>query len=366
MFLRELQLVNFRNYKLLNMVFNSNINIILGNNAQGKSNLLESIYLLSMGKSFRTVIDAEMINFSEEYLRVKGNFDKSDEELSLEVMFSKIKKKFKINGLESSKNSDLLENAYIVVFSPEDLRIVKDEPEKRRKYLDRELFMIKPLYFKDLSKYKKSVMQRNALLKSEYPDDSMLDVWDENMVYFGCKVMDERKAFINKLITVSREIHSEITGRNEELELGYESNIEAFDEPESQTFAFKQALIDSREKDLLRKTTTRGPHKDDLSIQIDGVDARRFGSQGQQRTAALSLKLAELAIIKEETGEDAIILLDDVLSELDGERQHFLIKSLSNNQLFISAAEINKDIKNTFNQGEFFFVEEGKVSKKIF
>jgi DNA replication and repair protein RecF len=345
----------------LDISFDSKINILLGDNAQGKSNLLESIYLLSMGKSFRTARDAELIRFEEECMRVKGIFDKGKDDLYLEIIFSNSEKRFKINGVESRKNSDLLENAYIVAFSPDDLQIVKEEPEKRRKYLDRELFLIKPLYFKDMSKYKKSLMQRNALLKNENIDDSMLDVWDENLVYYGCKIIGERNNFIKKLKIISREIHGEISGQKEKLELEYESNIGNYEDFEQLKLIYKEILLDQRDKDILRRTTTRGPHKDDLSICINGIDVRRFGSQGQQRTAALSLKLAELRIIKEETGEDAIILLDDVLSELDKERQLFLIESLSSNQIFISAAEISYNIKKAFKEGKFFNIKKGEV-----
>jgi len=356
--------MNFRNYKSLSVNFDNRINIILGNNAQGKSNLLESIYLLSMGKSFRTIKDTEMIRFNEDFLRVKGVFIKKEEELSLEIIFKNKEKRFKINGLESVKNADLLENAYIVVFSPEDIQIIKEEPERRRKYLDRELFLIRPLYFRDMSRYKKSLLQRNSILKEEFPDASMLDVWDDNLIYYGLKIIRERKRFIEKLKIESREIYYNICGRKETFELRYEPNIEISDEINKQESSYKRILSESRGYDLSRKTTTRGPHKDDFSMFINGIDVRRFGSQGQQRTAALALKLAELMIIKEETGEEAIVILDDVLSELDKERQHFLIDSLFKSQIFISAAEINNDIRDAFAEGKFFYINKGEVSYK--
>ncbi|MDR2355738.1 MAG: DNA replication/repair protein RecF [Clostridiales Family XIII bacterium] len=363
MYIKKLELVDFRNYEKQSFCFHEKINIILGNNGQGKSNLLEGIYILCMGKSFRTQKDLEMIRFGSDFLRVCGSFEKAGKELNIDVLLSGEEKKFKIDGFLGSKNADLLENAYMVVFSPEDMRIVKEEPEKRRGFVDHELFMIRPLYYKNLSKYKKSLRHRNILLKEEMPNEELIDVWDENLFKYGSKIMRERNGFIEKLKQISKEVHASVTNGKEILELSYEPDMTFAEDFEEQRHLFIGRLRACREADKTRGFTSAGPHRDDMGISVNGVDVRRFGSQGQQRTAALSLRLAELSIIKEETGEDAVILLDDVLSELDGERQKFLIQSLSSNQVFISAAEMNEEIKKSLSDGYVYHIFAGRAER---
>jgi DNA replication and repair protein RecF len=370
MFIKSLRLDNFRNYERVEIDFHKKTNILIGNNGQGKTNLMEGIYVLSLGKSFRTTKDAEMIRFEAEFMKSEGVFEKEGEALLLEVKLNRkegsrhaVSKSFGVNGVKGTRNADLLENAYIVVFSPEDLRIVKDEPEKRRKFMDRELFLIKPLYYKALARYKKALQQRNALLKNGNVEENSIAAWDESLVYYGMRIMKERRFFIERVSGLSRNIHEKITGGRETLEIEYEANIPLYKEEEQQKCAFEKEMQKNREKDIKIMNTTAGPHRDDIRINIGGVDVRRFGSQGQQRTAALSLKLAELAVIKEETGEDAVILLDDVLSELDEGRQQFLINFLEGNQLFISAAEMSREKKDAFGIGKIFYVEKGEISE---
>ncbi len=362
MYIKELNLINFRNYKEAKIPFQERINIILGNNGQGKTNLLEGIYLLSMGKSFRTNKDAEMIKFDSEYFRVKGFFSKDEKKLSVEMYLSKTEKIFKIDGVEKRKNADLLENVYTVIFSPEDLKTVKEDPDKRRRFLDRQLFQLKPLYYKDLAKYKKILKNRNSTLKEEIIDEGLLDVWDEYLIDTGAKIIMERKELLTNLGKISSEINSNITNGKEKLEIEYEPDIEIKENIDEQKIEIKKEFLKNRNKDIERKTTTSGPHKDDMKITIDGIDTRKFGSQGQQRTAALALKLAELRIIKEETGENAILLLDDVLSELDGERQNYLINSFKDNQIFISAAEISENVLTKLHNSKIYNVSEGIIS----
>jgi DNA replication and repair protein RecF len=364
MYIKSLELSDFRNYEKQTLCFHEKTNILLGKNGQGKSNLLEGIYVLSMGKSFRTQKDSEMIRFGADFLRVCGSFEKGGRALDIEVMLSAEEKKFKVDGFSGSKNADLLENAYMVVFSPEDMKIVKEDPEKRRRFIDRELFQIRPLYYKDLSKYRKSLLQRNRLLKEENPDESLLDVWDEKLTEYGVKIIKERSGFVEKLKRIGGEIHASVTNGREALELCYEPDVAFVVSAEAQRSGFMDRLRACRETDKARGHTGAGPHRDDMRISIDGVDVRHFGSQGQQRTAALSLKLAELEIIKEETGEDAVILLDDVLSELDGERQKFLIRSLSENQIFISAAEMSDEIRKSMPAGGLFRIEKGHAERE--
>jgi DNA replication and repair protein RecF len=363
MYIKKLELSDFRNYERQVLHFHEKINIILGKNGQGKSNLLEAVYMLSMGKSFRTQRELELIRFGADFLRVRGSFVKDGRDLEIEVMLSGEDKKFKIDGFLGSKNADLLENAYMVIFSPEDMKIVKEDPEKRRKFIDHELFQIRPLYYKDLSKYKKSLLHRNKVLKEEFTDEGLLEAWDENLIKYGSKIIRERRDFVEKLKRIGGDIHAAVTNGGERLELSYEPDIAFAADPEEQRDIFIGRLRACRESDETRGYTGAGPHRDDMRISVGGVDVRRFGSQGQQRTAALSLKLAELRIIKEETGEDAIILLDDVLSELDGERQRFLIRSLSENQIFISSAEMSEEIRGSLPSGHVYRVSDGKAEQ---
>jgi DNA replication and repair protein RecF len=304
-----------------------------------------------------------MIRFEADFLRVCGNFSKGERNLEIEAMISREEKKFKVDGFWGSKNVDLLENAYMVVFSPEDMRIVKEDPEKRRRFMDHELFQIRPLYYKELSRYKKSLIHKNTVLKGEFPDENLLDVWDEHLIEYGSKIMKERHGFVEKLKKISKDVHASVTNGGETLEIEYESDIAFAEDREEQRLLFAGRLKRSRETDKARGYTGAGPHRDDICITVNGVDVRRFGSQGQQRTAALSLKLAEIKIIKEETGENAIILLDDVLSELDGERQQFLIRSFSDNQIFISAAEMNEEIRKSLPAGYVYRVFSGRAER---
>lgn len=361
MYIKEIELNNFRNYKNIKVPFIENVNIITGQNGQGKTNLLEGIYILSMGKSFRTNRDTEMINFESEFFRVKGEFIKAGKDLTVEMSLSKKDKLFKVDGAEKKKHADLLENVYTVIFSPEDLKIVKENPEIRRKFIDRQLFQIKPLYYIDLLKYNKVIKNRNSTLKEEKIDEGLLDVWDSYLVEFGAKIMMERKELIEKINIASREINGKITKGKEELNIEYEPKIKSADNIKEQQENIKEELILKREKDKERRITTSGPHRDDIYISIGGVDTRKYGSQGQQRTAALSLKLAELKIIKEETGEDAILILDDVLSELDSERQNYLINSFKDNQIFISSAEISNTLLEKIDSSKVYFVNNGEI-----
>lgn len=359
MYIKEIELKNFRNYEELNLKFNENVNFIIGNNAQGKTNLLESIFMCSMGKSFRTSKDNEMIGFDKDFCKVKLTAKKQLFDVDIEITLNRDKGKFiKIDGVNVHKASDLLENLYIVIFSPEDLKIVKDEPEKRRKFINRELCMLRPLYFDSLSNYKKVLMQRNNYLKEKNIDETVLDIWDMQLAKYGAKIISLRNDFIEKLNKISGEIHGNITNGKENLKIEYDPNVKIQENLEE---ALYNAIKNSKANDIRLRTTTRGPHRDDIQFFIDGINVRSFGSQGQQRTAALSLKLAELNLIKEETGEDAILLLDDVMSELDNTRQEFLIKSLSDIQLFITTTEITDSLKETLKKGKIYSVEKGKI-----
>lgn len=364
MYITKVELQDFRNYEKLNIEFHPNVNLILGNNAQGKTNLIEAIYLSSLGKSFRTSNDFEMIKFGSKFFRVKIEAEKKNEDLCVEMAVSKESKAVKLNGRKIKKISELLENIYIVVFSPEDLKIVKEEPEKRRKFIDRELCQIRPMYFNNISRYKKILLQRNTMLKENAPKISLLEIWDLELAEYGSKIILMRAEFIKKLDKISSQIHKNITNGKEKLHIQYEANVPFMNSLQEQKDLFLEKIRINIEKDLVRRSTSVGPHRDDLKIIINGIDIRKYGSQGQQRTAALSLKLAEIMLIKEETEEDCILLLDDVLSELDEERQNYLINSLANIQLFITSAELSEKVKRTLPEGKTFYVENGCVEQR--
>ncbi len=364
MYIKNIELKDFRNYESLSLNFNKNVNLILGKNAQGKTNLLEAIYICSIGRSFRTNKDSEMIKFGRDFARVYIEILKDDIDKSIEIIYSKDSKKFaKADGIKLRKTSELLENLYLVIFSPEDLKIVKDEPEKRRKFMDRELCQIKPAYYDSLSNYKKILMQRNAYLKESDINRSMLDVWDMQLAKYGAMIMSLRNYFLKDLSQTAAEIHNKITNEKENLEIKYAPNVEFFENRKEQEEKFYEKLKESYDSDIRQRTTTKGPHKDDFELFIDGINVRSFGSQGQQRTSALSLKLAEINIIKEETGCEPVLLLDDVMSELDMERQEYLVRTLSNVQLFITTTEIPEILIKKFSNYTTFNVEGGRIDE---
>jgi DNA replication and repair protein RecF len=377
MFIKSLHLTNFRNYGEQDVAFDPRVNILTGRNGEGKTNLLEAINLLSMGNSFRTRVDAEMVGFGGDAFRVKGLFEKDGEDLSVEVRMAKREKMYFVDGVRRRKSAELLEHVYTVVFSPDDLRVVKDEPEKRRRFVDRELFQIRPLYYHDVIRYKRILRNRNLLLKEPVLNEELLDVYDGYLAETGARVMYERARFVENLAVMSADIQARVTRGGDRLEVSYEPSvkIEGFEGARDGENARKIPGIDEirgilidetrarKHIDREKGTTAVGPHKDDLKLVSGGVDLRKFGSQGQQRTAALALKLAELEIIRKETGETAILLLDDVLSELDKDRQKFLLDSFGDYQIIITAAELSDDIARAFPSGLRLEIANGAVIK---
>ena len=363
MYIKQLELDNFRNYEKLNVSFSQEVNIFLGENAQGKTNLLEGIYLNAVARSFKTQRDREMIRFGEDYCKVRAVAHYDDDDHISEIIISREgAKAVRIDGVKISRTSELLDRLHIIVFSPEDLKIVKDEPGKRRGFINRELCQIRPGYVSDLNEYRRILRQRNAYLKEDNIDDTILDIWDDSLIRCGSRLVRERRRFINKINEISADIHHRISGGRESLELTYETNIDKEGEEESR---FRQLLMENREKDRLYGTTRKGPHHDDIKISADGIDLRRFGSQGQQRTAALSLKLSEIKIIEEETGESPILLLDDVLSELDNERQKYLINSLGDNQMFITTTDLIGSVARSLPEGKVYQIKNGEIDIEI-
>ncbi len=354
MYFKDIELKNFRNYKDLKIEFDKNLNIFLGHNAQGKTNLLESIYVTGMGRSFRTNSDKEMILFNEEFAKVKANIIEENREDEVEIIYQNDGKIIKLDGIKLQRTVDLLETVYIVVFSPEDLKIVKEGPDNRRRFLDRELCQIKPIYYSDLGNFKKVLKERNTLLRENNNDKNLYSVFNESLAEYAIRIVIERKKFIERLNEISQKLHDNITSGAEKINLSYETKINTKEE-------YLDLLNDNFEKDLYKGYTSFGPHKDDIKIVINDTDIRTYGSQGQQRTAALSMKLAELGLIKQETGKDAVLLLDDVLSELDQNRQRYLIESMKSVQVFITATEIDEKLRQLLPQGKSFLVDKGSI-----
>lgn len=363
--LKNLKLLNFRNYDNLYLEFNPNINLFIGKNGQGKTNIVESVYMMSFSKSFRTNKDKELIKFDKENMYVGGNFTNSHSEGLIEIFLVKNKKGIKLNKLSIHKVQDLLGNLNIVIFSPEDLKLVKDSPRERRSFIDKEISQIMPVYYSYLVNYNKILYQRNKLLKNSNIDTSLLDVYDESLANCGSYICLIRKNFIKKIYCICNKIHKNLTGDSENLEIFYKTQIEIVDEDTRETIYQKllDKLSSSRKNDIKFKMTRYGIHKDDIAIYINNIDAKMYGSQGQQRMVSISLKLSEIEIIKSESGEYPILILDDVFSELDENRQRLLINNLKDVQMFITTAEnSHKDIFNK-NNTTIFNIENGKVIK---
>lgn len=367
MYIKNIALNNYRNYDKLYIELDPKLNIFIGQNGQGKTNILEAIFVSGFGKSFRTNKDKELIKMDEEFTHVKMEVQKDYTDFSVEfTMHNKLKKEIKLNGTSLTKRADLIGNLNVVIFSPEDLKLIKEGPTERRKFIDREISNIKRRYCYDLIEYYKVLDQRNHLLKDITRNPklkSTLDIWDDKLIELGHRLMIERKEFIEKLNILSHSIHKKITDGKENLVLNYLSNIKVKNvyEYDKIYMVYKRLLEEKLESDMRRGFTSVGPHRDDMSIVIDGVDIRSFGSQGQQRTAALSIKLSEVDIIYEEIGEYPVLLMDDVMSELDVRRQNDLIKSFKNIQTLITITDLNSIQDDYKKNAKIFKIENGKV-----
>ena len=363
MYIDHLEVKNFRIYEELSVDFDPRVNLIVGRNAQGKTNLIEAVYMTSMGRSFRTARDSDVIRFGQERAHVKATAAKSLIRTTVEVTVNRQSKKSILkDGSHVRKLSEMMENILIVVFSPEDLRIVKEEPEKRRRFIDRELAQIRPAYYASLADYKKALSQRNILLKEERPDPAILSVFDEQLIIAGADVMRMRREFLDQIAAYSGSIHASITNGAEALALKYVPNVSEGETKSDQQALLRDALSESLDTDLRLRTTSRGPHKDDMEFFVNGINARKYGSQGQQRTCALSLKLADLDFIRQETGEEGILILDDVMSELDQVRREYLVRTLSNNQLFITATDVDEGLLAAYPDARILRIEAGRVA----
>ena len=334
MWINNIKLNNFRNYNNKEIKLHENINVFFGENAQGKTNIIESIFLCSIGKSFRTSKDKELVKFDKDFFRIEVQYKKSDRDGKIKIEYSD-KKHIFINGIKVKKFSELLGNINIVIFTPDDINILKGGPQNRRKFLDIMISQLRPNYMHILSLYNKTLEQRNNYLKqikTEKKDENLLDIWDEKLIDYGIKIYEYRKEFLEKIKNKIKNIHKDITNGREDIEIKYIS-----DAITRQTFI--NELKSRRKLDIIKGFTTKGVHRDDFIIYINKKEVGTFGSQGQNRTAMLSLKLSELQVIYDDIGEYPILLLDDFMSELDSKRRESFLNNIKDIQVIITCTE---------------------------
>ncbi len=358
MIIKSIELANFRNYDHLQLSFDKGVNILYGDNAQGKTNVLEAIFLSATTKSHKGSKDKEIIEFNEEESHIRTMIEKRELEYRVDMHLRKSKSKgIAINGQKIKKAAELIGILNVVFFSPEDLSIIKDGPSERRRFIDMELCQLDKSYLYHLNQYNKVLNNRNKLLKDIIFHPSLketLDIWDEQLVQYGIQIIKRRAEFIKELNDIIYDIHKKLSGEKEILFLEYEPDIK----PEE----FKNKVKENRDKDLKLSQTTIGPHKDDCIFMINECDIRKFGSQGQQRTAALSLKLAEIELVKKVTKDNPVLLLDDVLSELDSNRQNYLLNSIGDIQTIITCTGLDDFINNRFEMNKIFKVTGGVIT----
>ena len=359
MIIKYLELSDYRNYDDLHIDLSPKTNILFGDNAQGKTNIIESVYMMGTTKSHRGNKDSEIIAFNKDYGVIRALFEKGGVEYKIGIQIRKDKRKaISVNGSPIKKAADLLGIVNVVLFSPEDLSIIKSGPEKRRRFIDMTLCQVDKEYLFALTSYNKIVNQRNKLLKDydrRMDISDTLDIWDEQLINYGVRIIKKREAFIASMNEIMNPIHKSISGKDDEIEIIYDKDS---DEEE-----YGKRLKEKREKDIRYKSTSAGPHRDDVSFRIKGIDVRKYGSQGQQRTVALSLKLSEIEIIKRAVGDTPILLLDDVLSELDMKRQAFLLETLGDTQTIITCTGLDEFVNNRFTIDKCFKVVNGSAQE---
>ena len=360
MIIESIELQNYRNYDKLHMEFSPGTNILYGNNAQGKTNILEAVYVSCTTKSHRGSKDREMIRFGEEEAHLKTVVVRGGREYQIDMHLKKNRAKgIAIDKIPIKKASELFGILNIVFFSPEDLNIIKNGPAERRRFLDSELCQLDRIYLADLTNYNKILAQRNKLLKDMIYRPSLSDtlpVWDMQLIETGKKIIRRRKQFVDELREIVSDIHYRISGGKEELFLKYEPNID--------DIFFEDELSRAKEKDKKLCQTSVGPHRDDLLFSIGDVDIRKYGSQGQQRTSALSLKLAEIELVRKSISDTPVLLLDDVLSELDSSRQNYLLNNISDTQTIITCTGLDEFVRNRFTVNRVFEVIAGHVYER--
>ena len=359
MYIESVALTNFRNYESLELEFSDKTNILYGDNAQGKTNVLEASYVGATTRSHRMARDKDMIRFGEEEAHIRLNVNKRDVGHRIDMHLRRNKAKtVMIDGLSIRRSSELFGLINIIFFSPEDLSIIKEGPGERRRFMDMELCQLSRIYYSNLAGYNKVLNQRNNLLRDIGAGRNKnlmdtLDIWDDQLVQYGQRIITERDSFIRMLREVVIRVHGEITGGRETIEIKYEPNVSA-DE-------FSETLRRKRDTDLRYMATMTGPQRDDIGIYIDGNDVRLYGSQGQQRTAALTLKLAEIELVREMISDTPILLLDDVMSELDGKRRDALLGSIEGIQTIVTCTGYDDFIRERTEQDRVYKVTKGTI-----
>ena len=357
MIIKSIELKNFRNYEDLNISFDEGTNIFYGDNAQGKTNILEAAYVSGTTKSHKCSKDKEMIRFGEQEAHIRTIVLKNGKEYQIDMHLKHNKTKgIAINKVPIRKASELFGILNMVFFSPEDLNIIKNGPSERRRFLDSELCQLDRIYLSDLTTYNKILNQRNKLLKDiVYRPDlkDTLPIWDLQLAETGKKIIKRRKQFVEELSEIVSRNHYHISGGKEELILKYDPDVD--------DIFFEDELLRVRERDLKQCMTSVGPHRDDLLFSIQDIDIRKFGSQGQQRTAALSLKLSEIELVKQVIHDTPVLLLDDVLSELDHNRQNYLLNSIHDIQTMITCTGLDEFVNSRFEINKLFKVVDGTI-----
>lgn len=360
MIIKRLELKDYRNYESLDLSFDKGTNILYGDNAQGKTNILEAIYVVATTKSHKGSKDREIINFYEEEAHIRTYLEKEGVETRVDMHLRKSKSKgIAIDGQKIKKAADLLGLCNVVFFSPEDLSIIKNGPSERRRFVDMELCQLDSFYLYNLNHYNKIVNQRNKLLKDMYMNPELKDtlaIWDSQLVSFGSKIIERRKLFADQLNEIIYDIHKKLSGGKEDISISYEPDVSIED--------FEKKLRFNQDRDIKLKQTSVGPHRDDFAFLNGEIDIRRFGSQGQQRTAALSLKLSEIELVKRISKDTPILLLDDVLSELDSNRQNYLLNSIGDIQTIITCTGLEDFVNNRFEINKIYKVTNGVVTSE--
>ncbi|HJC35044.1 DNA replication/repair protein RecF [Mediterraneibacter glycyrrhizinilyticus] len=356
MVIKSLKLKNYRNYDLLDLNFDPNTNILYGDNAQGKTNILEALYLSGTTKSHRGTKDRDIIQFGYDESHIETIVEKRGICFQIDMHLKKNSPKgIAIDKIPIRKAGELFGIVHFVFFSPEDLNIIKEGPSGRRRFIDLELSQLDKIYLSNLSNYNRIINQRNSLLKDLYGQKNLmdtLDIWDMQMAAYGTKVLEARKNFIKQVNEIISDIHFKLTGGKERISISYEAS--------NGNMSLEEALKRYRERDMRMKSTTVGPHRDDICFTTDsGLDVRKFGSQGQQRTAALSLKMSEIELVKQVIKDTPVLLLDDVLSELDKHRQNYLLDSINNIQTIITCTGLDEFVNHRFSINKIFHIRNG-------
>ena len=360
--IKSLKLKNFRNYGLLNLNFDDEANIFYGDNAQGKTNILEAVYISGTTKSHRSAKDRELIRFGNEESHIETVIEKKGINYQIDLHLKKNGPKWiAINKMPIRKASELFGIVNFVFFSPEDLNIIKNGPSERRRFIDLELSQLDKIYLSNLTNYNRIVNQRNHLLKQISFDNKKnftdtLEIWELQLVQYGNRLIERRKQFVEDINRIVSSVHKKLTGNKEEIQIIYE--------PSNGNMTLEEAIKKNRERDIKIKSTSMGPHRDDICIKSGDLDIRRFGSQGQQRTAALSLKLSEIELVKRTIHDTPILLLDDVLSELDKHRQNYLLDNINDIQTLITCTGVEDFVNHRFSINKVFHVQNGQVAKE--